>query len=49
MKRDTIIIFIIKILNFRVEKYRPSTLDDLVSHEDIIKTGKWIFKIILLK
>lgn len=23
----------------RVEKYRPNSLDDLVSHEDIIKTG----------
>ncbi|KAG8329483.1 Replication factor C (RF-C) subunit [Homalodisca vitripennis] len=23
---------------FRVEKYRPSTLEDLISHEDIIRT-----------
>lgn len=30
---DIIIIFC------RVEKYRPNSLDDLVSHEDIIKTG----------
>jgi len=24
----------------RVEKYRPNTLDDLISHEDIIQTSK---------
>lgn len=25
---------------FRVEKYRPVTLDDVVSHKDIISTSK---------
>ena len=26
--------------SFRVEKYRPKTLDDLISHTDIINTSK---------
>ena len=26
---------------FRVEKYRPDTLDDLISHQDIINTSKY--------
>ncbi len=25
---------------FRVEKYRPQTLDDLISHQDILSTSK---------
>ena len=28
---------------FRVEKYRPKTLDDLISHKDIISTSKFNF------
>lgn len=34
---------IIKVFNkyiFRVEKYRPQTLDDLISHQDILSTSK---------
>lgn len=27
------------LINFRVEKYRPATLDDLISHEEIITTS----------
>lgn len=27
---------------FRVEKYRPVTLDDVVSHKDITSTSKWV-------
>ena len=26
-----------------VEKYRPATLDDLVSHKEIIKTSTFMF------
>jgi len=32
---------------FRVEKYRPAKLDDLISHEDIIKTSTY-YKILFL-
>ena len=43
-QRDENTLITIKIdYNFdRVEKYRPSTLQDLVSHEDIIKTSEYI-------
>lgn len=27
---------------FRVEKYRPQTLDDLISHKDILSTSKYV-------
>ena len=30
------------LLHFRVEKYRPKTLDDLISHKDIISTSMCI-------
>ena len=26
----------------RVEKYRPQTLDDLISHKDILSTSKYL-------
>lgn len=29
-------------IRFRVEKYRPAKLDDLISHEEIIRTSKFI-------
>lgn len=31
--------FIVTLYYFRVEKYRPNSLDDLISHEDIIQTS----------
>ena len=36
------IIVITKDYSIRVEKYRPATLDDLISHEEIIATSKFI-------
>lgn len=27
----------------RVEKYRPNTLDDLISHKEIINTSEFLF------
>lgn len=37
---NSFILLLICSLRYRVEKYRPSTLQDLISHEDIIRTSK---------
>lgn len=29
-----------RLINFRVEKYRPASLDELISHDDIVSTIK---------
>ena len=35
------------LMRCRVEKYRPKTLGELISHKDIINTSKWmLFSII---
>ena len=33
---------------FRVEKYRPKTLNDLISHKDIISTSKFVICFLML-
>ena len=41
---QNVLVFICGIIHaklyFRVEKYRPQTLDDLISHQDILSTSK---------
>jgi len=36
--RTTLLVFDVRLHKFRVEKYRPVTMDDAVLHQDIIST-----------